>query len=133
MLIVSDHRVVGAAAALQRAIVAGRWQEFAELLDLRFLRPADLGLASDAKDVDVWPAAQQSGAILITGIRSGGGESPDRVIEERSGPECFPVVTIADPRRVIHDPGYAASAAVRLLDLLIEIDSWRGVGRIFIP
>lgn len=112
MLILSDNDVVGAVAALQRAILAGGWEEYIEFLDLRFVTLAALGLPRDAKDLEVWRAAQQAGAILITGNRSGGEDSLDHAIERYAGPDSLPVLTIADPQKVTIDPDYAIAAAI---------------------
>jgi len=65
-----------------------------------------------------------------------------RILEPPEGPSwldlvgittSLPVVTIADPRRIIRDAEYAKSAALRRLDFLDRIESLRGTGRLFVP
>jgi hypothetical protein len=43
------------------------------------------------------------------------------------------VITIADSRRVLTDRPRAEQGAGRLLETLIAIDDFRGVGRIYVP
>ena len=55
------------------------------------------------------------------------------MIHDLSKETSLPVLTIADPRRVTHDPAYADAIASRLLDFLERIESLRGTGRLFLP
>lgn len=55
------------------------------------------------------------------------------VIRAENQPECLPVVTIANPDRVMRDRLYAERVAERLLAELTRIDEIRGTGRIYVP
>lgn len=44
-----------------------------------------------------------------------------------------PVITIADPKRLLRSRPYAEASAIRLLDYLEHIDTLRGTERLFIP
>jgi hypothetical protein len=90
-------------------------------------------LSRGAPDRLVWQTCQAAGAVLITGNRAGGPDSLDQVIRELSDETSLPVLTLADPRRVVRDAGYADQAARRLLDFLDRIESLRGTGRLFLP
>jgi hypothetical protein len=90
-------------------------------------------LLRDASDRTVWQASQAIGAVLITANRTGGVNSLDEMIRELSSATTLPVITIADPQRLLRDRSYLEAAAFRLLDYLERIESLRGTGRLFIP
>jgi hypothetical protein len=46
---------------------------------------------------------------------------------------CLPVITLADSRRIYKDRAYAQHTAEALLEYLIDIESLRGTGRLYIP
>lgn len=86
-----------------------------------------------AREQTVWQVCQDAGVVLVTGNRAGDVDSLDETIHQFSSANSLPVVTIADAQRVLRDPIYAATAALRLLDYLERIESLRGTGRLFIP
>jgi hypothetical protein len=133
MLILADNDVTGAVAVLRRVLESEAWREFAELLELRFLSFGDLGLPRSAPDRDVWLACQAAGSVLITANRSGGVDSLEEAIESLATAEDLPVLTLADPQRVMRDGGYAVKVVVKLLDYLDQIDDLRGARRLFLP
>jgi hypothetical protein len=133
MLILADNDVTGAVAALRRVLQSGEWADYSALLDLRFINFEELGLARDASDRAIWQACQAASAILITANRAGGPDSLETTIDELSGHDSLPVVTLADPQRILRDSLYAEASALRLLDYLDRISSLRGTGRLFIP
>ena len=45
----------------------------------------------------------------------------------------LPVITLADPEGIRHSGAYAEQTVERLLDYLLEIDNYRGTGRLYIP
>jgi hypothetical protein len=133
MLILADNDVGGAVAVLRRLLETGERAEFSALIGVEFIDFESLGLPRDAPDRTVWQVCQAAGAVLITGNRASGAASLDQAIRELSGAASLPVLTLADPKRLLRDPAYAETAAVRLLDFLERIDSLRGIGRLFIP
>jgi hypothetical protein len=133
MLILSDNDVVGVVAILRRVLESPGWHDFIEAMGLRFLAFEDLGLPRDTPDRTIWLACQSAGVVLVTANRSGGEQSLECAIEELSDAESLPVITLADPQRILADPEYAWKAAVRLLDILDQIESLRGTSRLFIP
>lgn len=133
MRIVADNDVIGAVAALQRRLESDEWAEFSAALQLEFVDFAALGLSRDASDRTVWQACQNSDVLLVTGNRTGGSESLDAVIRGFADADSLPVVTIADPRRVLRDAEYAERCVISLLDYMERIDSLRGTGRLFLP
>jgi hypothetical protein len=133
MLVLADNDVGGAFAVLRRILESAENSPWLEILGIAFTDFEALGLPRDASDRSVWRACQAAEAVLVTGNRSGGPDSLDRVIHELSDESSLPVLTIADPQRVARDAAYANLAALRLLDFLERIESLRGVGRLFIP
>jgi hypothetical protein len=45
----------------------------------------------------------------------------------------LPVITIARPRRVMESKAYADRVVERLLHYLLNLDNYRGTGRLFVP
>jgi hypothetical protein len=43
------------------------------------------------------------------------------------------VLTLANPKRILIDKAYARRTAERILEYLIDIDQYRGTGRLFVP
>lgn len=133
MLIVGDNDVGGAVAVLRRLLESSENGSWLDLVGVTFADFKLLGLPRDAPDRAVWQTCQAADAVLITGNRAGGPDSLDQVIRELSDNTSLPVLTIADPRRVLRDADYANSVALRLLDFLDRIESLRGTGRLFMP
>jgi hypothetical protein len=133
MLILADNDVTGAVAVLRRILESDDWREYAELLDVRFLSFEDLGLPRSAPDRDVWLACQQAGALLITANRAGGAGPLGETIESLATSEDLPVLTLADPQRIMKDGRYSVEVVIQLLDYLDQIDDLRGARRLFLP
>jgi hypothetical protein len=95
---------------------------------------ADLGLAENATDAAVWQACQENGVLLITGNRDA--TDPDSLevtICERNRRDNLPVLTLANPRRIMRDRTYAEAVVERLFEILIDIEMYRGAGRLYLP
>jgi hypothetical protein len=93
-----------------------------------------LGLSPDSPDAEVWRTCQREGLVLITGNRNA--DDPDSlelVIRGENQPDCLPVITLADPRRMQRERTYAEKTAERILDYLMRIDELRGSGRLYAP
>ena len=91
-------------------------------------------LPTTAPDAAVWQACQERQLILVTGNRNA--DAPDSLEVTRrawNDPSCLPVITIASPRRLIESKAYAVRAVERLLDYLMDLDRYRGAGRLYIP
>jgi hypothetical protein len=134
MIVLSDNDVRGAVAALRRILESDDWTDLSESLDIRFVQLADVGLAPDSLDREIWTSCQALDMILLTGNRTRGDqtESLDYVIQELANDESLPVVTIANRDRIVRDRNYALECAFQLLDFLSRIDGLRGTGRIYL-
>jgi hypothetical protein len=133
MLVLADNDVTGAVNAIRHVLESSEWRSYTKLVGVEFTCFEDLGLPRSALDRAVWQPVQGVDAVLITANRAGDADSLDAVIRELSGPNSMPVLTLADPTRLVRDRTYAEACAMRLLDYLDRIESLRGTGRLFLP
>ena len=90
-------------------------------------------LTFDSSDRAVWRFAQDNQMILLTANRRMKGiDSLEQIIREENTSTSLPVLTIGSLDR-FSDREYRAQCAVRLVDILLDLENYRGVGRIFIP
>lgn len=130
MRILIDHNMEGQAALLWRTLAVGGWQE---LLSLEFLSLADVDLPFDTSDRTLWRFAQEHGLILLTANRTmKGDDSLEQTIQEENLEVSLPVITIANLDR-LYEPGYRERCSARLLEILIYLETYLGMGRVFIP
>jgi hypothetical protein len=93
-----------------------------------------LGLADDLPDSELWKLCQDRGFILITGNRNADGEdSLEVTMRKYCRLESLPVLTIANPERVMTDHAYAERVAVQILDVLLDLPRYLGARRLFVP
>jgi hypothetical protein len=110
------------------------WREFWESLNLATLSFADLGLPEDAADSLIWQTCQREQLVLVTGNRNSlGPDSLEVTIRALNTPESLPVITLATPPRVLHERSYAERTAICFLERLLDIDRYRGAGRLYVP
>jgi hypothetical protein len=110
------------------------WVELWRDLECALCTFEGLDLPEDATDAAVWRACQASEVLLITGNRNAEGpESLEITIRRQNRPDCLPVLTLADPDRIARDRAYAESVVERLFDVLIDVEMFRGAGRLFLP
>ena len=128
--ILVDHNVEGQAMLLLGALATAGWLE---LGPLRLITFTQAGLAYHSGDREVWRFAQDKGWLLLTANRRMQGEdSLEQTIREESTPASLPVMTISDGRRMV-EKMYRERCAVRLLEIVLDLDNYRGVGRVFLP
>ena len=132
--ILCDNDVRGQFGILIGVLHAEPWQEFWASLSLQVLYLEDIGLTIDSSDLVIWQETQRRELVLVTANRSM--HSPDSLeatLQTRNTPACLPVMTLADPQRLLRDKAYAERTAARLLDYLLRIEEFRGTGRMYIP
>jgi deoxyhypusine synthase len=61
-----------------------------------------------------------------------GDDSLEQVIREENTLQSLPVVTIGNEER-LDEQSYREQCASRLVEILVDIDNYMGVGRIYIP
>lgn len=110
------------------------WREFWTEFRAPVFGFRDLGLPRDAPDADVWDACQRRGLVLVTGNRNAeGGTSLEATLRARGTATSLPVLTFADPDRILSDRDYAERVAARLMEFLADIENLGGSGRLWLP
>lgn len=128
--IFSDHDIEGKDFLLWGTLAATGWLE---MLPLRLVRFRDVGLPSDSTDRSVWRFAQSNGMILLTNNRNmEGTDSLEQTIRDENTSTSLPVLTIGDFDRIT-DRVYRENCAARLIEIIVYLDDYLGVGRMFIP
>lgn len=126
-----DHNLGGHAEILLGNIASQGWLE---LISIRFITFKEIKLSIDSSDRIVWRTAQSNKMILLTANRSMKGEdSLEQVLREENKVDSFPVITIGDADRFLADRVYRNGCVDRILEILLDIETWMGVGRLFIP
>jgi hypothetical protein len=94
----------------------------------------DVGLLASASDREIWLACQRTERVLLTANRNMEGvDSLEAVIRELGDASSLPVLTIADPDRVLFDADYREMCAYRIADIALELEKNLGTARLFIP
>jgi hypothetical protein len=131
MIFLVDHNLEGHTLLLLGNIANLGWLDF---LDIRFVTLEEIELSVTSDDRTVWRFAQKNQMILLTANRSMKGEnSLEQVMREENTLTSLPVVTIGDADRVLSDPNYRNRCVDRLLEIVLDIDDYRGTMRLFIP
>lgn len=131
MIFLIDHNLKGHALVLFGAIASHGWLD---ILPIQFVNFVEVDLAIDSNDRVVWRLAQEKQMILLTANRSmKGKDSLEQVMREESTPNSLPVFTIANADRLLNDVDYRGRCVESLIEITLDIDSYRGARRIFIP
>jgi hypothetical protein len=93
-----------------------------------------MNLSIDSSDRIVWRLAQTNQMILLTANRSMKGEdSLEQVLREENSVDSLPVITIGDADRFLADRFYRNRCVDRIIEIVLDIQIWMGVGRLFVP
>ena len=88
----------------------------------------------DSNDRTVWRVAQANQMILMTANRSMKGEELlEQVLREENTFNSLPVITIGSLDRLLDERDYRNRCVDRLLEILLDVENYMGVGRLFIP
>lgn len=128
--ILVDHDIEGQILILWGALAAEGWLEFCPLQLVTFVQ---VGLPVDSNDRTVWRFAQAQGMILLTHNRNMKDEdSLEQTLREENTPTSLPVITVGRVER-LRERTYRERCAVRLVEIVLEIEQFLGAGRLFIP
>ena len=128
--ILLDHDIEGHARYLQAGLRETGWDRD---VTVAFVRLRDLGLPNDSSDQDIWRFAQQHRLLLITSNRNQENEtSLQATIERENTPEALPVLTLSQANRLLL-PDYRQQAVHKLVEIIIYLENYLGIGRIYIP
>ena len=131
MIFLVDHNLEGHSLLLAGNIANLGWLD---LLPIRFITFEEVALSVTSDDRLVWRFAQTNQMILLTANRSMKGKnSLEKVMREENTSTSLPVVTIGDADRVLTDAAYRNRCVDRLIEIIFDIDDYRGSMRLFIP
>jgi len=131
MILLIDHNLKGHALVFFGAIALQGWLD---IVPLQFVTFDEMGLSIDSDDRTVWRLAQVNQMILLTANRSmKGKDSLEQVMREENTSESLPVITVSDADRLINDSEYRGRCVESLIEIVLDIDTYRGARRIFIP
>lgn len=132
--ITADNNLEGQFKHLLNRLQSERWCKFWKEVALTTPTFADLGLAQDASDVVVWQTCQDQEIILFTANRNNNGpDSLETTIRMLNQANSLPVITLSDSERFSQDRAYAERVVIRLLEILLDLDQYRGSGRLYVP
>jgi predicted nuclease of predicted toxin-antitoxin system len=130
MIFLVDYNLDGYALVLLGILAKRGWLE---LLSIRFVTFREAKLSMDSDDRTVWRYAQANQMMILTANRNMKGEdSLEQVIREENTSTSFPVITIGNLARM-DEYEYREQCVDRLVEIVIDIDNYLGVGRLFIP
>jgi hypothetical protein len=129
--ILTDNNVVGQVETLVHFLNSPAWKEVWLSLNLQVFTFEDLGLTRDVLDSILWQACQDRQVVLITRNRNAGGpDSLEATIRARNTPAIF---TLTNADRIRKNQPYAELVVQRLLEYLLDIDNFKGTGRLYLP
>lgn len=131
MIFLIDHNLKGHALILFGAIASQGWLD---IVPIRFVTFSEMELSIDSDDRVVWRSAQENQMILLTANRSmKGKDSLEQVMREENTSASLPVITISNANQLLNDSEYRGRCVESLIEIVLDIDSYRGARRIFIP
>ena len=126
-----DYNLQKYGAILLGKIASDGWLD---LIPLSFIFFQDIDLPKDSSDRVVWRLAQENRMILLTANRNMKGEdSLEKVLREDNRSDSLPVITIANLDRFSREANYRSRCADRIIEIVLNLENYMGVGRIFIP
>jgi hypothetical protein len=132
--LLADYNVTGHLRALVTACRHPDWRELWDSFEIGAWTFADFALDSAMRDTALWKFCQREQLILITANRNADShDSLTVAIAELGTLECLPVFTLADGGRILTDREYCRRCAIRVMELILDLNRIRGSGRVFIP
>ena len=104
-----------------------------EVISIQFVTFREAGLPMASSDRIVWGYAQDNQMMILTANRNmKGDDSLEKVMREENTLDSFPVITIGDLDR-LDEFNYREQCVDRLIEIVLDIENYMGVGRLFIP
>ncbi len=130
----ADIHVRGPVEDLVREMQSEPWAEFWKYLGLALFHFDAVGLTPTSTDLEIWQRCQAEQLALITNNRNE--DSPDSLeatIRQHNTPDSLPIFTIGNLDSFRLSRAYAERVLKRLYEYLLDIESVRGTGRLFLP
>jgi len=126
-----DHNIEWQAALLWNTLKAEGWMK---LYPFKMVMFKDMNLADDSSDREVWQYAQMNRMILLTANRNMEDKnSLEYTLREENTPDSLPVITISRQESIIRETEYRKRCAEKLIEIIVDLNDYLGVGRVFIP
>jgi len=126
-----DHNIEWQAALLWNTLKAEGWMK---LYPFKMVMFKDMNLADDSSDREVWQYAQMNRMILLTANRNMEDKnSLEYTLREENTPDSLPVITISRQEGIIREAEYRKRCAEKLIEIIVDLNDYLGVGRVFIP
>jgi hypothetical protein len=130
MKILIDYNLDGYAFIFLGILTKLGW---VELLSIEFVTFREVGLSRESSDRTVWDYAQENQMMILTANRNmKGTDSLEQVIREENTETSFPVLTIGSLDR-LDESDYRERCVERLIEIVLDIDYYKGAGRLFTP
>lgn len=130
MIVLVDYNLTGYIVLFQGTLASGGWLE---LLAIRFVTLKEAGLAADTNDRIIWRFAQSNQMLLLTANRNAKGEdSLEQTIREEGTSTSLPVLTVGTLDRLV-EREYREQCSARIAEIVLYIENYLGISRIFIP
>ena len=131
MNLLIDHNLRGHSVVLAGSLAPSGWLD---LIAIRFVLFEEVGLEVNSDDRVVWRCVQANNMILLTANRSMKGKnSLEQVMRQENTPTSLPVITIGNIDRLLAEPEYRDRCVNNLVNIIVDIEDYRGARRIFIP
>ena len=131
MIFLIDHNLKGHALVLFGAIASQGWLD---IVPIQFVTFDAMNLAIASDDRTVWRFAQAHQMILLTANRSmKGHDSLEQVMREENTAMSLPVITVSNADRILNDADYRNRCVERLIAIVLDLETYQGAMRIFIP
>ena len=130
IIVLVDHNMEGQAILLWGVLAAEGWLD---LVPVRLMTFGEVGLPFDSDDRTVWRFVQAQRMLLLTDNRSmKGPDSLEQTIREERTSTTLPVITIGSLDR-LDEHAYRERCATRLVEIALDLETYAGVTRVFIP
>lgn len=130
MTFLVDYNLDGYAPVFLGILTKFGWLE---LISIQFVTFREVGLSMDSSDRIVWRYAQENQMMILTANRNmKGKDSLEQVMREENTTNSFPVLTIGSFDR-LDEIDYRELCVERLIEIVLDIDDYKGAGRLFIP
>jgi hypothetical protein len=132
--LLADVNIQGHVLILRLLLESDYWREIWRSLAMPIYTFTDIGLSADASDQLIWQTCQERELLLLTANRNR--EAPDSLeaaLQAGNRPDSWPIFTLADAEHVRQSKSYAERVVERLLEYLLDIQNFRGTGRLYLP
>ena len=127
--ILFDHDIEGFDVFLITGLRETGWDQE---VTFEFRRLRDLGLPDDCTDREIWRRCQQEQMLLITQNRNSDDDTSLQVtLDTENTGDSLPVITIPEAENMVL-ADYRQQAAHRLVEIILDLENYLGVGRIYI-